>query len=124
MPSTTTKPILAILAYRKLLSGSVLLGIGVFLIIAFSGAFELVLLALGGILALFALGLAAYLAARQRGWRNWVSALGLALIGAALLIHEFVPAGDIIHGGATIASFGLGGFQIFHGVRERKPTSG
>lgn len=47
MSNAASKPLHARLAHRKFLSGSILLGIGVFLIIAFSGAFELVLLVLG-----------------------------------------------------------------------------
>lgn len=102
--------------------GSILVAIGLFLVLAFTGVFELALLVLGGLLALAGLVGAIITAAKRMGARAWVTSLVLSLIGAALLIHEFVPAGDIIHASATIAAFGLGGYQIYHGLRERQRT--
>lgn len=103
-----------------IVSGLTLLGIAAFLVVAFNGAFELALLALGGVLALAALAFGAVAALRRKGWRVWTTSIALALIGAGLLIHEFIPAGDILHGGAAILTFALGVFQLQQGVRDRR----
>lgn len=106
--------------HNRILAGGVLLGIGVFLVIAFNGAFELALLALGGLLALVGIVLTPILFVRRAAWDVRWSALIVTLVGAGLLVHMFVPGGDIIHGGVALASFGLGGFNVYQGTRKTR----
>lgn len=87
--------------------GVVMIAIGAFLVLAFTGWFELVLLVLGGLLALAGLATAVVTAIRRKGARAWVTSAILGIIGAALLVHNLAKGDHVLKnesGGSSMSS--------------------
>lgn len=108
----------------RVVIGSALLGVGVFLSVSFYNALELLLYAAAGLMGLAGLIALPYLVLKRKPVADVGIAAGVGVGGIALAVHDLVPGGFLLHVLAALAAFAGGGTVLYRALLGRPGRRG